>query len=104
MAYAPAKVEVAMSNGLGDANQFKIQYLTLTLASRSQKIAQHPLHDGTYVPAKFEVAKFNGLGDAFTRTYSICPLGAKVTRNVAQHTLHRVIYAPAKFEVTTSKG
>ena len=56
------------------------------------------------MPAKFEVAKFNGLGDAFTRTNSICPLGAKVTRNVAQHTLHHVIYAPTKLEVTTSKG
>ena len=67
--YAPAKFEVVMSNGLE-----KIQFLTLTLASRSQNIAHHPLHHVTYAPAKLEVAKFNDLGDAFTRKYSICPL------------------------------
>ena len=70
MTYVPANFEVAMSNGLGDAFK-KIQYLTLTLASRSQNIAKHLLHHVTYASCYSE---FNGLGDAFIRKYSIYPL------------------------------
>ena len=57
MTYAHANFDVAMANGLGDAFNRKYSNLTLTLASRSQNIAQHPLHNVTYAPAKFEIAK-----------------------------------------------
>ena len=57
MTYAHANFDVAMANGLGDAFYRKYSNLTLTLASRSQNIAQHPLHNVTYAPAKFEIAK-----------------------------------------------
>ena len=93
--YAPAKFEVATSNGLGDT--FKRKYiiwhcpvlqlfffwggggsnwlfphlLTLTLGSRSHiNLAQYPLHQVIYADAKFKVAKSNGVG------------GETITRNM----------------------
>ena len=42
--YAPAKFEVAMSNGLGGDKYTKIHYLTLTLASRSHEILPSTLY------------------------------------------------------------
>ena len=61
--YAPAKFEVAISNGLGYA--FTRKYIT-------QNVAQYPLHHTTYASTKFEVATSNSLGgDASTRKYII---------------------------------
>ena len=57
--YAPAKFEVAASNGLRDA--FTRTYTT-------QNITRYPLYHMTYAPARFEAATSNSLGgDAFTR-------------------------------------
>ena len=49
--YVPAKFEVAMANGLGDAFTRKKHYLTLTKVT--QNVAQYSRHHVTYAPEKF---------------------------------------------------
>ena len=67
MTYAPAKFEVASSNGLvGRCIYKKIHYLTFDVWV-THNVAKYPLHlhNVTYVPAKFEFAMSNSLeGDA----------------------------------------
>ena len=85
-----------------------IQYLTFTLPSRSQNIAQHLLHHMTYAPAKFEVQQFTWFRRCIYKKiqYLSFDLGSRSHEHVAQHSLHHVTYAPAMFEVATctSKG
>ena len=54
MTYAPAKFEVATSNGFYK----KIHYLALRSRSH-EMLPEYPLHHLTYAPAKFEVATSN---------------------------------------------
>ena len=63
VAYAPAKFEVAMSNGLGGYLQENTLYTDLDLWFKvTQNVAQYPLHHTPYAPTKFEVATSNSLG------------------------------------------
>ena len=69
MTHAPAKFEVATSNGLGDVFMSKNIICSLTLTLKvTQNVAQYPLHHVTHVPATFEVAIFKDLKkDTITR-------------------------------------
>ena len=63
MAYAPAKFENAMSNGLGGYLQENTLYTDLDLWFKvTQNVAQYPLHHTPYAPTEFEVASSNSLG------------------------------------------
>ena len=55
MTYAPAKFEVAKSNGLG-GDAFTRKEKTLFDLDH---VAKYPLHHVAYAPAKFEVATTN---------------------------------------------
>ena len=71
MTYAPAKLEVAASNSLGDAfikkSKKSLFYIDLGVKA-PQDTAQHPQHHVTYAPTKFEAVMLNGLGECeFTR-------------------------------------
>ena len=61
MAHAPAKFEVATSNGLvGDKMHLQEKTLIALDIKDTRNVAQYPLHYVTYAPAKFEVAKSDG--------------------------------------------
>ena len=106
MTYAPAKFEVATSNGL--RNTFtKTTLFDLDLWV-TQNAAQYPLHHVTYGPAKFEVEvqRFRRRCIYKKVHYLTCNLDlgvrAKVTRNIPKYPLHFVTFAPAKFEIAMS--
>ena len=52
--HAPAELEVATSNGLGDVFTINVKV--------TWNIVHYPLHYVSYAPVKFEVAVSNGLG------------------------------------------
>ena len=62
MTYAPAKCEVATSNGLG-GNAFTRKYIiwpNVKGVKVIQNVAQYSRHYVTYAPAKFDVATSHG--------------------------------------------
>ena len=63
--YAPAKFELAVSNGLG-GYAFARKYIILPWGQVTQNVAQNPLHHVIFAPGKSEIAVSNCLGNAFT--------------------------------------
>ena len=72
MTYAPAKFDIATSQGLGD-DAFKEKTLfDLDLQVKvTQNVAQCPLHHVTYAPTEFKITRSTALGEAFTRKFNI---------------------------------
>ena len=70
--YAPAKFEVASSDGFEDAftRKYMLSHDLDLRVKATQNVAQYFQNQRTYAPARIEVAKRNGLGeDALTRKY-----------------------------------
>ena len=97
MTYAPAKLEAAMSNGLG-GNAFA---RNIWFDLGQGHMTHCPLYHVTYVPAKFKLLR------PMVKEINYLTLGfdlVKVTQNVAQYPRLYVTYAPAKIDVATSHG
>ena len=95
--YAPAKFEVATSNGFaGDAftRKYIIWPLTCPVPSTSYALCTCKTWR-CYV-------KWFSRGCIYKKIH--CLTLKLVTQNIAQYPLHHVTYAPAKFEVATSNG